>query len=578
MSRPVLALASRFSSALTQAFGPEAAEIDPLINPSQNPKFGDYQANVAMSLAKKLGRKPREVAEAIVAALDLEGLCASAEIAGPGFINLRLDEGYLASVAQGLVSDDRLGVASTDSPQRVVVDYSSPNVAKEMHVGHLRSTVIGDALVRTLAFLGHEVIAQNHVGDWGTQFGMLIEYMIDQDLRESDIADLNAFYQAAKKRDDADDAFAVRARQRVVDLQGGDKTTRDLWHRLINQSREHFNQVYHLLGIGLADEDIRGESFYNDRLEPVVSELLRAGIAEETEGAIGVFVPGFEGKQGRPVPLIVRKSDGGFGYAATDLAAIRYRVEDLAADRIAYVVDARQGDHFKQLFWVAEKMGWIGDAVEAEHVRFGMVLGDDNKPFKTREGGTVRLIDLLTEAEQRATDVLAAKSSDLSVDQRAIIARAVGIGAVKYADLSSDRIKDYAFDWDRMLAMEGNTAPYLLNAHVRVCGIFRKAGVDRASVRGDSIVFEHDQERSLVLQLVQFEAAVQAVAEHLEPHRLCVYLYELAASFHRFFEHCPVLRAATDELKLSRLALCDLVGRVLERGLSLLGIDAIERM
>ncbi|MDX1565385.1 MAG: arginine--tRNA ligase [Phycisphaeraceae bacterium] len=577
MSSPVEQLNRRFAEALMQAFGADAEGVDPLIGPAQNPRFGDYQANVSMPLAKKLSRPPREVAGAIVEHLDLEPI-GRPQIAGPGFINIRLNEPYLAQATAQMLADERLGVLQAPQPEKVVIDYSSPNVAKEMHVGHLRSSVIGDALVAVLDFLGHGVIRQNHLGDWGTQFGMLIEHMIDRGLDEAGIADLNAFYQEAKRRDDQDEDFARRARQRVVALQAGDEQTLELWRRLIAQSRDHFNQVYRLLGIGLQDADICGESFYNDQLESVVSDLLEANVATRTEGAVGVFVPGFENKEGRPVPLIVRKSDGGFGYAATDLAGIRYRTQKLGATRLAYVVDARQTDHFKQVFWVAEQMGWLGPDARAEHVRFGMVLGPDRKPFRTREGGTVRLIDLLREAEQRAGELLASKNPDLDPSQRRQVARAVGIGAVKYADLSSDRIKDYVFEWDRMLAMEGNTAPYLQNAHVRVCGIFRKAGVDRTSIRGHPLQLDHPQEHALALCLLRFEESVQAVARTLEPHRLCSHLYELASEFHRFFEQCPVLRAETEQMKQSRLALCDGVGRVLARGLTLLGVEPIERM
>ncbi len=578
MPSPQTVLTDRFVRALHAAFGSDGAGVDPLIGPSQNPKFGDYQANVAMSLAKKLSKNPREVAEAIVQHLDLGPVGESAQIAGPGFINVRLSPAYLAEAATALVNDARVGVGQAANPKRVVIDYSSPNVAKEMHVGHLRSTVIGDALARTFDFLGHTVVRQNHLGDWGTQFGMLIEHMIDGDLQEADIADLNAFYQEAKRRDDAEPDFAERARGRVVALQGGDEQTLALWHRLIDQSRTHFNQVYERLGISLCDEDICGESFYNDRLDAVVQQLIEAGVAEETQGAVGVFVPGFENKDGQPIPLIVRKSDGGYGYAATDLAGIQYRTATLKADRIAYVVDARQGDHFKQVFWTAQKMGWLGGHHQAEHVRFGMVLGADRKPFKTREGGTVRLIDLLEEAQERAEKVIAQKNPDMAPDDRSHVARAVGIGAVKYADLSSDRIKDYLFDWNRMLAMEGNTAPYLQNAGVRIRSIFRKAGLDPSETAGASIQVSHEAERALLVCILRFEATVELVAEHLEPHRLCTYLYELASAYHRFYEHCPVLKAHDGPSRLSRLGLCGLTLSTLGCGLGLLGIEIPERM
>ncbi|MBI1372767.1 MAG: arginine--tRNA ligase [Phycisphaera sp.] len=592
MNDPQTTLAQRFAAAIAAAFGDEHADTDPLIRPAQNPKFGDYQANVAMSLAKRVGKNPREVAAAIIDRLDVAELCETPDVAGPGFINLKLRTDYLQRLAADLAADPRLGVAAVAQPQTVVVDYSSPNVAKEMHVGHLRSTVIGDALARVLEFLGHNVIRQNHLGDWGTQFGMLIEYLADTGQAESAasgsaaIADLNQFYKQAKAKFDADEDFAERSRKRVVALQGGDEATRRLWQQLIEASKHHFNEAYGKLNVTLVDEHICGESFYNDLLDETVAMLMDKGIAVETEGAVGVFVPGFNNKEGDPVPLIVRKSDGGYGYAATDLSAIRYRVGTLHADRIAYVVDARQSDHFEQVFWTAEQAGWLDAAHAAEHVKFGTILGEDHKPFKTRAGETVRLADLLNEAGERAAAIIAEKDPEMDDARRAAVAHVVGIGAVKYGDLSSDRIKDYVFSWERMLAFEGNTAPYLQNAYVRARSILRKLGVLAEDAAGGvepdvsktSITLVDPVEHALVLKLVQLGDVVGQVAGSLEPHRLCNYLYELATAFHKFFEACPVMRAETDALRDSRAALCVVTARALRAGLDLLGIDVPERM
>jgi len=578
MVDPQHQLTQRFAHAIAAALGDEHAGADPLIRPSQNPRFGDYQANAAMALGKKIGRNPREVAQAIVDALDIADLCEPPSIAGPGFINLKLTDEYLGRLATELACDERLGVERVEDPQTVVVDYSSPNVAKEMHVGHLRSTVIGDALARTLEFLGHTVIRQNHLGDWGTQFGMLIEFLFDTHsgaaAGDAHIADLNAFYQQAKQKFDADADFAERARRRVVALQSGDDTTLALWRKLVEESKAHFNGAYARLGVTLADADIAGESFYNDQLADVVRELREAGVAVESDGAICVFVDGVE------APQIVQKADGGYGYATTDLAAIRHRTVNLGADRIAYVVDARQQDHFKQLFWTARKMGWLDDHHVAEHVRFGTILGADGRPFKTRSGETVKLSDLLDEAIERAGRIVEQKNPDLDAAARQGVAQVVGIGAVKYGDLSADRVKDYKFEWDRMLAFEGNTAPYLQYAYVRVRSIFRKAETDAQTVRakGGAIVVGHEAERALVLKLVQFASVLRSVAERLEPHHLCTWLYELATAYSRFFENCPVLRAESAALRDSRLRLCDLTSRGLRRGLGLLGIDVPERM
>lgn len=574
--------------AVVAALGDEHADADPMVRPSGNPKFGDYQANLAMGLAKQLGRKPRDLAQAIVDHLPTDDLLADVSIAGPGFINLRLTPDALQRHAAAMLTGDRLNVAPAAPPRKVVVDYSSPNVAKEMHVGHLRSTVIGDAIARTLAFQGHDVTRQNHLGDWGTQFGMLIEHLSDTGWQpdaapgnsagEQQITDLNRLYQEAKKKFDADPAFADRARQRVVALQGGDAETLRLWRGLVEESKRHFNKVYQRLNVGLTDEDVRGESFYNDRLPQIVETLDEKGLLQESEGAAVVFPEGFKDREGHPLAMIVRKSGGGYLYATTDLAAARYRIEKLHADRIIYVTDARQAQHFAMLFQALRQAGWADENIRLDHVPFGNVLGPDRKPFKTRAGGTVRLIDLLDEAEQRALKVVEEKGAIADEAERRRIAQVVGIGALKYADLANDRIKDYVFEWDRMLALDGNTAPYLQNAYVRIRSIFRKGEVDPAALDPRAIRVTDDAERALALKLMQFGPTVASVADSLEPHRMCNYLYELASGYHQFYEQCPVLTAPDEPTRTSRLALSHLVARTLEQGLALLGIGVVEQM
>ncbi|MAX26916.1 MAG: arginine--tRNA ligase [Phycisphaeraceae bacterium] len=579
MQDPTTQLSIAFSKAIVAAFGEEYAAIDPLIKPSGNPKFGDYQANVAMSLAKRVGDNPRNVAAKIVDAIDTGDWGEKLEIAGPGFINVHLKTDYLISQLAAVATDEHLGVDQA-SGGKVVVDYSGPNVAKEMHVGHLRSTVIGDAIARVLAFEGYNVIRQNHLGDWGTQFGMLIENLIDAGAgADTHISDLKTFYQDAKKRFDDEPEFKDRARKRVVALQGGDEKTLELWGKLIDESKRHFNHAYQLLGVLLTDDDIRAESFYNDKLPEVITALEDAGKLKESQGAKVVYPEGFKDEEGNPFPMIVCKSDGGFLYATTDLAALRYRMNDLKADRIVYVTDSRQSQHFAMVFQTVNQCHWRPDNVQLDHVAFGTVLGPDRKPFKTRSGDTVKLIDLMEEAVNRAAGVIAEKTSDLSEDDQKNVARVVGIGALKYADLSSDRIKDYVFDWDRMLALEGNTAPYLINAYVRIQSIFRKGEIDVATVDASKIQLGEDAEKTLALKLLQFGSAVQSVASSLEPHRLCTYLYELASGFHSFYEKCPVLKDGVEpDIKDSRLALSALVARTLKEGLNLLGIDVVDRM
>ena len=583
MPDPQTTLSRAVSAAIEAALGPDGANADPLVRLASNQAFGDYQANFAMALGKKVGRPPRQVAEEVVAQLDLSGLCRATEVAGPGFVNLTLDDGWLGSATGALLLGDRLGVEPDRVPQKVVVDYSAPNVAKEMHVGHLRSTIIGDALCRTLDWLGHDVRRQNHIGDWGTPFGMLIEHLLDigedEAAHELSVGDLTAFYQEARAKFDRDPSFAERARQRVVTLQAGDPQTLRLWRVLVEESKRYFNQVYCRLGVLLTDEDLAGESFYNDRLARVVDELERDGLAVVDDGALCVFPPGFTGRDSSPLPLIIRRSNGGYGYATTDLAALQYRTQDLGGQRLLYLVDAGQSQHLAMVFAVGHLTGWLGHGAQAEHVAFGLVLGEGGGKLKTRSGDSPKLIDLLDEAMERAAAAVAAKNPDLSPEDRAGVARAVGIGAVKYADLATDRVKDYTFSWDRMLAFEGNTAAYLQYAYVRVRSIFRRGEVDPVSEADVAAVrLDQPEERHLALALLRFETAVRAVGETLEPHRLCTYLFDLAQAYTAFFEACPVLRAPTPAIRRSRLVLCELTARTLATGLHLLGIDVVEQM
>jgi len=532
-----------------------------------------------MGLAKRLGKPPREVAEAIVEHLDTGSMLLPVEVAGPGFLNLALTPTYLAEAVTEMAESARLGVAPTPRPERVMVEYSSPNVAKAMHVGHLRSTVIGDALARILAWAGHDVMRDNHLGDWGTQFGMLIEHLVDLDVASDPsqfaVDDLDALYREARAKFDSDESFKERARQRVPLLQRGDPAALQLWQTLIDESERHFEVVYRKLGVQLEHDDIRGESFFNPMLDDIVEELKAKGLLVLDDGAWCAYPKGFFNREGEPLALIVRKSDGGYGYAATDLAAIAWRVREAKLQRIVYVVDARQAQHFAMVFEVAREAGWL-DGVQVEHVAFGMVLGDDNRPFKTRSGETVRLVDLLDEAVQRAATLVAEKSADLSPEEQAEVAVAVGIGAVKYADLVADRTKDYVFDFDRLLAMDGNTAPYIQMAHARIRSILRRA--NEQGFAPGPIAIEAPAERALALELLAFEGVVHEVTASLRPHVLCAYLFDTASTFTTFYEQCPVLKADTAAQRASRLALADVTARVLAQGLALLGIDTPERM
>ncbi len=563
---------------LQAAFDTVEAGADPVLRPSDH---ADFQVNGTLPLAKRLGRNPRELAEGLLAAVDLGGICETVEVSGPGFLNLTLSAGFLADQLQAMAADEALGLAPTADPVTVVVDYSAPNVAKEMHVGHLRSTIIGDALVRLLQAAGHEVVRENHVGDWGTPFGMLIEHLLDlgeeEATSELSVGDLDGFYRQARASFDADEAFAARARARVVLLQSGDPETLRLWGILVGQSIAYFDEVYAKLGVLLTDADVVGESFYNPMLEGVVADLEALGLLVENDGARCVFPPGFANRQGDPLPLIIRKSDGGYGYAATDLAAIRDRVDRLGAGRILYVVGAPQAQHLQMCFAVARLAGWLPEGVEAVHVAFGSVLGPDRKVFRTRAGSTVKLVDLLDEAVARAAGEVAERNPDLDEGTRRDMARALGVGAVKYADLSNDRAKDYVFDMDRMLAAQGDTGPYLQYAHARVRNIFARGEVDPPPA-GSPLVLAEPAERALGLRLLRFGDAVAGARQAADPHRLCLFLYETASAFSSFYDHCPVLKAPDGPTRLSRLALADLTARVLARGLGLLGIEAPDRM
>ncbi|MEM1171826.1 MAG: arginine--tRNA ligase [Cyanobacteria bacterium P01_H01_bin.35] len=578
-------LKSKFDTALLAAFGQDLAGTDPMVVPASNPKFGDYQCNVAMSLAKKLKDKPRAIATQIIDNLDITDFCLPPEIAGPGFINLSLKPEYIETCLEAIINDERLNISPAKNPQRVVIDFSSPNIAKEMHVGHLRSTIIGDSLARVLEFQGHDVLRLNHVGDWGTQFGMLITY-----LREAfpealktpdvlDIGDLVAFYKQSKKRFDEDENFKEKSRKEVVSLQAGAEDSNYAWQLLCNQSRREFQVIYDLLDIKLNE---RGESFYNSMLSGIVEGLNKLGLLEESDGAKCVFLEGFTNKEGERLPLIVQKSDGGYNYATTDLAALVHRIEKEEAKRLVYVTDSGQANHFAQVWQVAKKAGWISENVEVVHVSFGLVLGEDGKKLKTRSGETVRLRELLDEAINKARNDLEKrlKEENRSESEEFIenAAGVVGLSAVKYADLSQNRNSNYVFNFDKMLALQGNTAPYLLYAYVRVQGIARRGEIDFEKLRKDAkIILQDEQELVLGKHLLQLNEVLNIVSVELLPNRLCEYLYELSEKFNKFFEKCPVLKSE-EPLRTSRLLLCDVTARTLKLGLSLLGISVLERM
>ncbi|MFI6130101.1 arginine--tRNA ligase [Micromonospora sp. NPDC051141] len=562
---------------LAPAFAAVAGRpVDPVVRRSQH---ADFQSDAALALARQLGRPPRAIAEEVRERAELADLCASVEVSGPGFLNLTVADRALGALVAALAADPRLGVPVVAGPETVVVDYSGPNVAKEMHVGHLRSTVIGDAAARLLEWLGHRVLRANHLGDWGTPFGMLIEHLVDLGetgaARELSMGDLDAFYKAAREKFDADAAFRDRSRLRVVALQGGDPATLRLWRLLVTQSESYFLTVYELLDVTLSDADFRGESSYHDLLAPTVDELDRLGLLRRSDGADCVFPPGSVRRDGEPLPLIVRKSDGGYGYPATDLAALRHRTATLGATRLLYVVGLPQRRHFEMVFAAGAQAGWLAPPARAEHVGFGSILGPDGRMLRSRAGGSVKLVGLLNEAVERATALARERNPELGDAEAAEVGRAVGIGAIKYADLAGDRRKDYVLDWERMLSLDGNTAPYLQYAYSRIRSIFRRAG---AAARPDADVAPVEPaERALAFELVGFPAVVDAVAGSLEFHQLAGYLHRVAVAFSAFYERCPVLRA-DGPVRKSRLALCDLTARVLEQGLYLLGIRTPERL
>ena len=577
MADPVLTVAELLRPTFTRLAG--GVDSDPVVRRSDR---ADAQVNGSLALAKALGKSPREVAQIVLDAVDLTNVCSATEIAGPGFINVTFSNEFLARELVAAADDIRLGVRNAPAKLKVVVDYSAPNVAKEMHVGHLRSTVIGDALVRMLEFVGHSVVRENHIGDWGTPFGMLIEHLIDlgetEAANELSVGDLDSFYRQARSKFDAHDEFKERARARVVLLQGGDQETLRMWKLLVGESTRYFDKVYQTLGVLLTSDDLMGESAYNSLLAQVVDRLRDSGLIEISDGAEVVFPEGFLNRENEPLPLIIRKTDGGYNYATSDLACVIDRVERIGANVVLYVVGSPQAQHLEMVAVVSRKAGWVPESTELTHVAFGNVLGTDRKILKSRSGEVVKLDALLTESVERAAGAVKEKNADLPAAQQAEVARQIGIGAVKYADLSTDRIKDYVFDWERMLAFEGNTSPYLQYAHARICSIFRKAGIERASVRRITPTLGHGAERALCMRLLQFDTAVWDTLDKYSPHRLCTYLFELASEFSSFYEHCPVMRADSEDQKMSRLALCDFTARVLEQGLALLGIESPEQM
>ncbi|MFY2508068.1 arginine--tRNA ligase [Vibrio pectenicida] len=568
----------KVSQALEAAGAPKGSPA--AVRQSAKPQFGDYQANGVMGVAKKLGTNPREFAQKVLDVLDLNGIASKTEIAGPGFINIFLSEEFLAQKAQQALSDSRLGVA-IEEQKTIVTDYSAPNVAKEMAVHHIRSTVIGDAVSRTLEFLGHKVIRANHIGDWGTQFGMLIANLerVQQETGEisMELSDLEAFYRESKKLYDEDENFAVKARNYVVKLQGGDEYCAEMWKKLVDITMIQNQHNYDRLNVSLTRNDVMGESMYNNMLPNIVADLKQQGLAQEDDGAQVVFLDEYKNKDGEPMGVIVQKRDGGFLYTTTDIACAKYRYETLGADRVLYFIDSRQHQHLMQAWTIVRKAGYVPEDVTLEHHAFGMMLGKDGRPFKTRAGSTVRLKDLLDEAEERAIRLIESKNPDLETVEKQNIANTVAMAAVKYADLSKHRTTDYVFDWDNMLAFEGNTAPYMQYAYTRVASIFAKAGISMDSLAGDIKITE-EKEKSLIAKLLQFDEAVHSVAREGQPHILCSYLFELAGQFSSFYEACPILNTQDDSIKQSRLKLAALTAKTIKQGLSLLGIETLDRM
>ncbi|MGP2772743.1 arginine--tRNA ligase [Serratia marcescens] len=570
-------LSDKVSQALIAAGA--QADCEAQVRPSAKAQFGDYQANGVMSVAKKLGMPPRQLAEKVVQLLDLGDVAGKVEIAGPGFINIFLNSDWVASQADQVLNAPKLGIAPVE-PQTIVIDYSAPNVAKEMHVGHLRSTIIGDAAARTQAFLGHKVIRANHVGDWGTQFGMLIAYlekMQNENASDMGLSDLEQFYREAKKHYDEDAEFAERARAYVVKLQGGDQYCLKMWRKLVDITMAQNQLTYNRLNVTLTEDDVMGESLYNAMLPGIVADLKAKGLAVESEGATVVFLDEYKNKDGDPMGVIIQKKDGGYLYTTTDIACAKYRYETLGANRVLYYIDSRQHQHLMQAWTIVRKAGYVPESVSLEHHMFGMMLGKDGKPFKTRSGGTVKLSDLLDEAIERAEQLIAGKNPDMPQDEMKTVARVVGIGAVKYADLSKSRTTDYVFDWDNMLAFEGNTAPYMQYAYTRVASVFKRAGIDESSLTLPLTLTE-EREIALATRLLQFEEVLTTVAREGTPHVMCSYLYDLAGLFSGFYEHCQILNADSEEARQSRLKLALLTSKTLKTGLDTLGIETVERM
>ena len=564
---------SLLSQRIEAAFTALGLSGQALLQSASRPEFGDYQANGVMAAAKRAGKNPREVAQSVIDAIDLDGIASDLSVAGPGFINITLAPQFIANAATS--------PQPSADPQRVVVDYSGPNLAKEMHVGHLRSTIIGDCIARVLESLGHTVIRQNHVGDWGTQFGMLLTFMAEQGAASDSLADLEHFYRQAKQRFDTDDDFQTRSRQAVVQLQSGDADMLVQWQKFIEISMSHCQSLYDRLGIDLSAADMDGESSYNDDLKNTIEHLDAQGLLTESDGAQCVFLDEFKNKEGEAQPIIVQKSDGGYLYSTSDLACLRRRIGDFKADRVLYFVDARQALHFKQVFAVADAAGISNPQVELVHMPFGTMLGKDNKPFKTREGALVKLSELLDEAISRASKLLQeravqSKNPDIDDDELAALAEIIGIGAVKYADLSKNRTSDYVFDWDQMLSFDGNTAPYLQYAYSRTRSIFSRGDVDVAALP-EHVVSEGEPERRLAVAIAGYQDLLEQVAQEGYPHQLCAYLYDLAGRFTQFYEQCPIL-TSDDAVKTRRLTLTKQTGDVLANGLTLLGIRVAERM
>ncbi|MBU9980058.1 arginine--tRNA ligase [Proteus mirabilis] len=570
-------LSEKISMAMSAAGAP--ADSEPLVRQSAKVQFGDYQANGVMGAAKKMGIPPRQLAEKILEHLDITDIADKVEIAGPGFINIFLSPVWVAQQAEFALADEHLNITKV-TPETIVIDYSSPNVAKQMHVGHLRSTIIGDASARTLSFLGHNVIRANHLGDWGTQFGMLIAYLEkkqNENAADMALADLEEFYREAKKCYDEDEVFAERARNYVVRLQGGDEYCRTMWRKLVDITMQQNQLTYQRLNVTLTEDDIMGESLYNPMLPGIVADLKAKGLAVESEGATVVFLDEYKNKEGEPMGVIIQKKDGGYLYTTTDIACAKYRHEQLHANRVLYYIDSRQHQHLMQAWTIVRKAGYIPDSMSLEHHMFGMMLGKDGRPFKTRSGGTVRLTDLLDEAHERALTLIREKNPDMDEEELNNIARVVGIGAVKYADLSKNRTTDYIFDWDLMLSFEGNTAPYMQYAYTRVASIFKRAEIDESALT-QPISLTQPHEKQLALRLVQFDETIMQVAREGTPHVMCAYLYDLAQSFSGFYENCPILSAEDDNVRQSRLKLARLTARTLKQGLETLGIETVDRM